>query len=155
MWLVASPRNFIAVGQDHIKQISHVQSTYRVQHVNNKSKRLVVHFDRLKVCHPDTRFSGGDTEAEATSPPEKHQELHDESGQCEFGRQLELVDDFDVEMELPLNRNLTTTAQPHVAQQHAIQHPTGRRYPSRSRRPPDRYRTEYGSIPEEGELCKP
>jgi len=112
-----------------VKQIS--QSTYRVQHVNNKSKRLVVHFDRLKVCHPDTRFSGGDTEAEATSPPEKHQESHDESGQCEFGRQLELVDDFNVEMALPLNRNLTTTAQPHVTQQDAVQHPTGRRYPSR------------------------
>lgn len=34
-----------------IKQI--LQSTYGVQHVNNKCKRLVVHFDRLK-CHTDT-----------------------------------------------------------------------------------------------------
>ena len=31
---------------------------YRIQHVKNRAKQLVVHFDRLKRCRPDVRLSG-------------------------------------------------------------------------------------------------
>ena len=124
-----------------VKQLS--QSTYRVQQVNNRSKRLVVHFDRLKQCHPNTRFSDENTKAEGTRPPEKPQEaVHDEPVRHEFGRQLEIVDD-DFDADVSPHRNPTT--QPHDTGQDSSQHSTGRRYPSRSRRPPERYRTEYGT----------
>ena len=112
--------------------------------MNNRSKRLVVHFDRLKQCHPNTRFSDENTKAEGTGPPEKPQEaVHDdEPVRHEFGRQLEVVDD-DFDADVSPHRNPTT--RPHDTGQDSSQHSTGRRYPSRSRRPPERYRTEYGT----------
>ena len=33
-----------------VKRLSEV--TYRIEHVKNRAKRLAVHFDRLKKCHP-------------------------------------------------------------------------------------------------------
>ena len=42
-----------------VKKLSIV--TYRIQHVHNRAKRLVVHFDRLKQCSHNVRLHTGET----------------------------------------------------------------------------------------------
>ena len=43
-----------------MKQI--LESDYKIRNVQRKKKLQVVHFDRLKLCTPGTRFSSDVTE---------------------------------------------------------------------------------------------
>ena len=84
-----------------IKKLSDV--TYRIQHCNNKKKRMVVHFDRLKPCHPGTRFP------DIISRPDKSIQptVTSNIGDC-----LELVDDDIDHTETPTQRYPTRTRYP-------------------------------------------
>ena len=84
-----------------IKKLS--DTTYRIQHHNKKNKRLVVHFDRLKWCHPDTRFSEGIIRSNTciTAQPAQISSI---------GENLELVDDYPD--ELPTRRYPICTRHP-------------------------------------------
>ena len=84
-----------------IKKLS--DTTYRIQHHNKKNKRLVVHFDRLKWCHPDTRFSEGIIRSNTciTAQPAQTSSI---------GENLELVDDYPD--ELPTRRYPICTRHP-------------------------------------------
>ena len=79
-----------------VKQISDV--TYRVQHVKNRNKRLVVHFDRLKTCHPQTRLNDGcsstPTESQRSEPAEPQES---EQPNVQFGTHLEIMEDSDMD----------------------------------------------------------
>ena len=102
-----------------IKRISDV--TYRIQSVGGRRKRLVVHFDRLKPCDPNTRFdhhghtpSGQEDNNPPRSPPVADPPVT-------FGRELQLLDH-------------STSDSPDQV----------RRYPERRRQHPDRYGVSIG-----------
>ena len=89
-----------------VKRLSDV--TYRIQSREGR-RRLVVHFDRLKLCHPGTRFN-----SEYLPPSQPDNSRLQQNHEVPFGTQLQLIDDDD----------LVT--------------PPPSRYPHRDRRPPDR-----------------
>ena len=101
-----------------VKQLS--DSTYRIQHTLNRSKRIVVHFDRLKSftgvvqspTHPQHQPSNAQhqlsSSTSSTSPRSKEPALH-------------LIDGGDSDNE------------DDDQQTHSM---NSRRYPSRSHRPP-------------------
>ena len=73
-----------------IKRISDV--TYCIQSVGGRRKRLVVHFDRLKPCDPNTRF---DHHGHAPSGQEDNNPPHSPpvaDPPVTFGRELQLLD---------------------------------------------------------------
>ena len=83
---------------------------YRIQlHSSSTSISTIVHFDRLKICTPGTRFDTKSTQAPTCTDHPTH---HDGDG-------ADLVD-MDDGVVLPTNL------------------PGSSRYPSRQRRPPDR-----------------
>ena len=84
-----------------IKKLSDV--TYRIQHRNNKKKRIVVHFDRLKPCHPDTRFPDIISRPDKSIQPTVTSNISD----C-----LELVDDDIDHTETPTQHYPTRTRYP-------------------------------------------
>lgn len=61
------------------------EAVYRIQHLQARRKRLVVHFDRLKPCSPDTRLP-------LTTPQHSRVTLP-LSGTPPVGTTLELLDD--------------------------------------------------------------
>ena len=115
-----------------VKRLSEV--TYRIQHVKNRAKRLVVHFDRLKKCHPNVRlseqFDNNQSPANNHTASSEQQQL---STNNEFGTHLELVEDVDAtDNQYP--------EQQHPPPQVQVQSPQPlipRRYPTRNRHPPD------------------
>ena len=115
-----------------VKRLSEV--TYRIQHVRNRAKRLVVHFDRLKKCHPNVRLS---EQPKNTTPQANIHPAGSEQQQLstnhEFGTQLEVVEEVDPTGE---QRPEQHTLSPRVR----ISSPqplVPRRYPTRNRYPPD------------------
>ena len=48
-----------------MEQIS--ESDYKIRNVERKKNLQVLHFDRLKLCTPGTRFSSGATETVGSS----------------------------------------------------------------------------------------
>lgn len=109
-----------------VKQLSDV--TYRIQHVNSRAKRLVVHFDRLKECHPNVRLSkqSDDNQPQANVHHVRAQQQPNQ----EFGTHLDVVEDID-----------STDNQ--CPDQHPPSPPpvVPPRYPARRRRPPDFFGT--------------
>ena len=99
-----------------IKQLSDVN--YRIQSVPGR-RRMVVHFDRLKPCHPATRLDNTDNEQ---SPGETRQP--EVLTPPPIGTDLEVFDDDQKHPPLPTS----PPAPP-------------RRYPTRMRHAPDRYGT--------------
>ena len=104
-----------------IKRIS--DATYRVQHINNKTRRIVVHFDRLKRCQPNTRL---DYKATTRGPAVPSQE-----SPHQLGTNLQMAEESDEDETVGISS--PRTHPPAVVPQ-----PTNRRYPSRVRRPLDR-----------------
>ena len=116
-----------------VKRLSEV--TYRIQHVKNRAKRLVVHYDRLKRCHPDVRLNGQLEAGTNQSQMREHPTCVESPPKNEFGAQLEVVEDIDrtdihnVEQPTPSPNREVHLSAPSLP----------RRYPTRSRRPPDFY----------------
>ena len=115
-----------------VKRLSQV--TYRIQHVKNRAKRLVVHFDRLKRCHPNIRLS---EQFNNTQHPANDYTISDEQRQGptnnEFGTHLEVVEDSDSTDNLLPDRQQS----PPRINVRPPQSPTHRRYPTKNRHPPD------------------
>ena len=65
------------------------EATYRIVHTQSKRQRLVVHFDRLKLCPPGTRLP---TPPQLSSTPQVDST---ESPLQPFGTNLQLVDNDD------------------------------------------------------------
>jgi hypothetical protein len=88
-----------------VKRLSEV--TYRIQHIRNRAKRLVVHFDRLKRCHPNIRLS---EQFKNTQPPtDKHTSSNEQQPgptNNEFGTYLEIVEDVDSTISPHVNDTL-------------------------------------------------
>ena len=102
-----------------IKRLSEV--TYRIQKVEGRRQRKVVHFDRLKPCPPNIRLNSSDSNSAiipspAGIPP---------SSPLLVGENIELVEDDSYDQQLPITSSQLPT-------------PTCR-YPHRTRRPPPRY----------------
>ena len=108
-----------------IKRIS--DNVYRIQDTNNKRKRQVIHFDRLKPCHHSTRI------------PERNMVPRNNSRKCKNsidstrppppGANLQMIDDEDDDILLPSMGEQADDTQPTPP----------RRYPVRTRRRPARY----------------
>ena len=87
---------------------------YRIQDIQHKRRRIVVHFDRLKKCTPGSQLAD-----EETTSPEQTQPNVDSQERGPTTDNLEMVEDDDVpQPPVPL-------PQP--------------RYPQRLRHPPDRF----------------
>ena len=101
-----------------IKRIS--EATYRIQNTIGNRKRLVVQFDRLKACHPNTRIESTGTAA----PPSRIPQLPPTPAEkVIFEEQLELVEPSDFPQ-------VTSQGTPALVSS---------RYPQRQRSIPDRY----------------
>ena len=70
-----------------VKKLS--DATYRIVHTQSKRQRLVVHFDRLKLCPPGTRLP---TPHQLSSTPQVDST---ESPLQPFGTNLQLVNNDD------------------------------------------------------------
>ena len=93
-----------------ISQVS--ESDYGIKLPHSKKAPVVVHFNRLKLCSPTTRLAETSTavkRAVSTIPP----------FQQPIGAELEIVEDSDIKSD--------------------HDEPVQRRYPSRSRQPPEHY----------------
>ena len=120
-----------------VKRLSCV--TYRVQDVNNRRRRMVVHFDRLKpyrqsVPTPVKRKKGGSCQRKEDTTPKQL-----------FGAELELVEEELEESLTSSSRDgsctqeCETEQEQNEYQQNTEPEATVRRYPVRTRRPPDFY----------------
>ena len=108
-----------------IKRIS--DNVYHIQDTNNKRKRQVIHFDRLKPYHHSTRI------------PERNMVPRNNSRKCKNsidstrppppGANLQMIDDEDDDILLPSMGEQADDTQPTPP----------RRYPVRTRRRPARY----------------
>ena len=106
-----------------IKRIS--DNVYRIQDTNNKKKRQVIHFDRLKPCHHNTRIPEGNTVVRS-----KSRKQNNTTRPPPPGTNLQLIDDEDDDIVLPSMEEQVDDTQPTPP----------RRYPLRtSRRKPARY----------------
>ena len=144
-----------------MKRLSDV--TYRVQHTSNRAKRVVVHFDRLKKCHPNTRLQ---EESTRTSPSVTDLPPSPNTHKSPFGTTLQIIEDSDCApgqgvASSPTSPEQSTSPQPiHPPSTHqplpTQPHPpnpapvTPRRYPARARRPPVFFDAEYGTYSTKG-----
>ena len=74
-----------------VKKLSDV--TYRIQHTSNRAKRVVVHFDRLKKCHPNTRVQK--ESIISTSPGVTDLPPAPNTSESPFGTTLHIIEDSD------------------------------------------------------------
>ena len=78
-----------------IKRIS--DNVYRIQDVRNKKKRQVVHFDRLKPCHPNTEVPERNTVKKSN-----HSRTSNRSANpLTPGANLQLLEDYDDDTVFP------------------------------------------------------
>ena len=110
--------NFITRPYKVIKKLSEV--TYRIQHLQGRHQRKVVHFDRLKPCSKATAQTC--SQFSFNKPPEAVQP-HVSSPPA-WGNNLELIDK-DIDDNIAGQDQSTT--------------PLPRRYPTRVRHPPCRF----------------
>jgi len=104
-----------------VKRIS--DATYRIQHLQKRKDRQVVHFNRLKPCSKNIRLEGSEPLVTLPTPP-----VHS-NVQSEDHNDIELVDyPDDCEYSSPETNTTQQTSEPQV-----------RRNPSRERHPPQRY----------------
>ena len=89
---------------------------YRLKAIQGKKNLIIVHFNRLKLCSPGTRFSR-DKEERIKVSPQVTCESNTHLPTKDVGEELVLLDDDEATYRDP---------------------PQERRYPSRSRNPPDR-----------------
>lgn len=101
-----------------VKCLSEVN--YRIQSLDHHRKRLVVHFDRLRPC------LGHSSNSNIEPPPsEPDPSVHPNCPRRPIGSNIEIIEPADPELRA------------------SSPSPTHQRYPTRSRRPPDRYGTPY------------
>lgn len=132
-----------------VKRLS--EAVYRIQHMQARQKRLVVHFDRLKPCSPDIRppmstgSKRGATASSSATPP--------------VVTDLELLEDphEDLPRDIPAPGGVASSAdsptQPNVSEGGSVPlvftsvppPPQSFRYPRRARSQPYRYRPESSS----------
>ena len=118
-----------------VKRLSNV--TYRVQDCNNRRKRMVVHFNRLKQYKQRVQTTAK-VKAKDKPPQDNTQPRH------HFGAELELVDEFEGDVVLTHRGNPPqgggADIEPNIRQEDSHQEPElVRRYPRRVRRPPEFY----------------
>ena len=121
-----------------IKKLSDI--TYRIQSTRRKHRRIVVHFDRLKPCHPGTRF-----ENHTSTPSTNNNNESPSREETHFGSRLELIDGEDhTEAEPSQNSGGIEPEGTESEPEDPIQPNTDElvtRYPTRNRHPPDWYST--------------
>ena len=84
-----------------VKRLSDV--TYRIQSLGGRRKRLVVHFDRLKPCDPNTRFADSNNSVPDSSPSSTSLPTSTDTHPI-FGEQLELIDQNRFDETGPVRR---------------------------------------------------
>jgi len=105
-------------------------AVYRIQHCQSRRKRLVVHFDRLKRCSPNTRLPpAAPNQQQPSNPPSTPQPV---------GTDLELVEDDSDGPQL-LHQGAPTAPASDPSPLPPQPSPQVYRYPRRNRVPPDRY----------------
>ena len=114
-----------------IKRLSDVN--YRIQHTQHPRKRLVVHFDRLKPCHPSTIAGQGGT-VPSIQPPEDtvHPPLPPPGTTLDIGQSETTDGAAGSQQYLPDSRGANRGDQ-NMGRQ------VPPRYPCRARHVPDRY----------------
>ena len=138
-----------------MKRISDV--TYRVQHTSNRAKRMVAHFDRLKKCHPRTRFEGN------TSPPMQEPSNMTDSmpsnswNSVPFGSNLQVVEKAEdmhgpeqSRVQLPQSLQPITHPPFQPRKQPNLEPLPTRMYPTRTRRPLSFFDYLYGTYSSKG-----
>ena len=117
-----------------VKCLSNV--TYRVQDINNRCKRMVVHFNRLKPYKQRVQTPLKDKAKDKPSLQDNTQPTH------HFGTELELVDDKgegNITLPDPPQDGRADT-EPNVEQEDPqYESELVRRYPRRVHHPPDFY----------------
>ena len=118
-----------------VKKLSEV--TYRIQQVQRKRIRKVVHFDHLKPCSanvnvPENEYTDPQAVRETDLPTSQplNQDTSPAAAPHTYGSELELVDYDDYEDV----DNTSASVPVHITEQPAVH-----RYPSREHRPPQRY----------------
>ena len=109
------------------------ETVYRIQDSRAPRKRAV-HFDRLKPCSKGMR-----TPADVNGKEGTNSEVQQEARQLPSGTNLQIVDDYDGELDLPQGDEeaIPTQQQNNMTREDSQQ----RRYPLRdNRRKPARYR---------------
>ena len=117
-----------------VKKLSDV--TYRVQETNNRRRRIIVHFNRLKPYQHSTSQYQKLRREQIPSDVGRQEEKY---GQHYFGTNLEVVDD---EANEPAPPSSLDTPENNTNQRNdqGIELPrVNRRYPQRVRKPPDRF----------------
>ena len=115
-----------------IKRLS--DAVYRIQRLTGHRKRTVVHFDRLKRCHPHY----------INETPEQSQHLpQTQTGTptTQPGQNLQLVDGISDGEDSEVSRTSQQVANPGAATQSVQTGTQSPRYPTRNRQPPDWYAT--------------
>ena len=102
-----------------IKRLS--EATYRIQKVEGRRQRKIVHFDRLKPCPANIQLNPTNSYSDVIPSPIRSLP----SAPSSVGENIELIEDDSDDQQLPIN-----SSQPPA--------PTCR-YPSRARRPSSRY----------------
>ena len=110
-----------------IKQIS--ESTYRIQQLNGRKQRKVVHFDRLKPCPPNIRLEMSQQTTSTSPNDEQEPSTKTNTGLVLIGTNLELIDDD--------NHGQENSTAAHYPEPQTRTH--NHRYRQRDRRPPQRY----------------
>ena len=117
-----------------VKRLSEV--TYRIQHVKNRAKRLVVHFDRLKKCDPNVRLNEQfDNNQHLANNHTANSEQQQLSANNEFGTHLEVIEDIDsTDNQYPDQQHPPPQAQVQIQSPQSL---VPRRCSTRNRHPPD------------------
>ena len=115
-----------------IKRLS--DAVYRIQRLTGHPKRTVVHFDRLKRCHP--HYINETTEQSQHLP-----QTQTGTPTTQPGQNLQLVDGISDGEDSEVSRTSQQVANPGAATQSAQTGTQSPRYPTRNRRSPDWYAT--------------
>ena len=111
------------------------ETVYRIQDSRAPRKRIVVHFDRLKLCDKGMRTPADSNGKESTTS-----EVQQATRQLPPGTNLQIVEDYDGETDLQRDEETIPTQQQNNMPREDGQQ---RRYPIRNnRRRPARYREE-------------
>ena len=114
-----------------VKRIS--ETVYRIQDSRAPQKRIVVHFDKLTPCSKGMR-----TPVDVNGKEGTNSEIQQETRQLPSGTNLQIVDDYDGELDLPQGDEeaIPTQQQNNMTREDSQQ----RRYPLlNNQRRPSRY----------------
>ena len=127
-WLLVTRRNFTIPGKDHIVYSRGQRTAPTRQSLRNPRERTVVHFNRLKPCTTATAEQPSALDHISPSPGDDNS-TKDTPQAAPIGTHLEIIE----------------LMEPHAQEQQLPSPPSriptvpSRRYPTRSRQPPDRF----------------